>query len=322
MFSIVAWSTRLLWCEPSLSVQLLETALLGAMFCMVMPASARHLAQKFKARPWYDRAAALMRDSMGKMMKMDVTDAILDKMMGQMVPLLTQHFVGGMLCAPAIFGLGVPHAAAMAMARHGALVELGWELQDTAERVYERFFTADGAKTQPGGLFFFFIVHHAMQWTLVIPMNLYYSELSGYHELVFMLEGAAGFAGAAGFYGLTLDISKRSELRRMVILNAFGLCVMVYTRLVHYWWSVYKCLRHFYFEESYVVLAAGVICSCLLMPYIAVMVVPEQWSKLKKFTNLYMANGDRGFEKEDFPALLKGMRQCEVATKAPHKKHL
>jgi len=30
---------------------------------------------------------------------------------------------------------------------------------------------------------FFLAIHHAMQWALVIPMNLYYSEVSGYHEL-------------------------------------------------------------------------------------------------------------------------------------------
>merc|ERR1712241_1476803 len=150
-----------------------------------------------------------------------------------------------MLCTPAIFGLGVPRAAAFVMVRHGALIELGW--------------------------------------ALVVPMNLYYSEVSGYHELIFMLEGAAGFAGGAICYGYTLDISKRSDLRQMIALSALGLVVMVYTRFVHYWWSIFKCLRHFFLEGSYIVLVVGVLCGVFLMPYVACMFVPDQWSKLLKF---------------------------------------
>merc|ERR1719384_102617 len=173
----------------------------------------------------------------------EVPDDMVDKGLGMMIPIMTQHFVGGMMCAPAIFGLGVPRASAFAMARHGALIELGWELQDTIDRLYERFCTPLGTQTQPNGMFFFLAMHHAMQWALVIPMNLYYSEVSGYHELVFMLEGAAGFAGGAICYGYTLDVTRRSELRQMVVLNALGFVVMVYTRFVHYWWSVFKCLQ-------------------------------------------------------------------------------
>jgi len=285
-----SWSIRLMYSEPSFEVQLLEVVLIATAFQVILPASGRYLSQKFKRRPWYDHAASLMGDSLKNMLLLDeVSDEMLDKCMGDMIPLMAQHFFGGMLCAPAIFGLGVPRAAAVALARHGALVELGWELQDTAQRLYERFFTAQGSKLHPNGMFFFLAMHHAMQWALVIPMNLYYSEVSGYHELVFMLEGAAGFAGGAMFYGYTLDVSKRSELRQMVVLNALGFVVMVYTRFVHYWWSVFKCLQAFFLEGSYVVLSVGVICGIFMMPYVACMFVPDQWGKLKKFTRLYLA---------------------------------
>lgn len=106
-----------------------------------------------------------------------------------------------------------------------------------------------------------------------------------------MLQAAGGFAIGAMFYSYTLDVTKRSELRQMIVLNALGLVVMVYTRLVHYWWSVFKCLQHFFLEGSYGVLIVGVICGVFLMPYVACMFVPEQWSKLKKFTRLYLAQG-------------------------------
>lgn len=323
MDSLLAWSARLLYSEPTLRTQLLETLLLAAAFGIIMPAATRYFSRSFKSRPWYDRVAALLRDQGEKMLKIKITQPMVDKGMGQYVPMLSQHFVGGFLCMPAVFGLGVPRAVALAMARHGALVELGWELQDTAERLYERFFAEDGEALQPNGLFFFLMMHHGMQWALVIPMNLYYSELSGYHELIFMLEGAAGFALLVQFYSYTLDMTKRSELRWMIILNAFNFTVMLYSRLIHYWWSVYKCLRHFYLEESYAVLAIGVICSCLLMPYIAINLLPALWQKLCKFVQEYMAQGaqDRSSECE-LPALIKNVGQGSTPFKGEAKAHL
>lgn len=205
---------------------------------------------------------------------------------------------------PAVFGLGVPREAALAMVRHGALVELGWELQDTAERLYERCFHPQGAALQPTALFKFMMMHHAMQWSLVIPMNLYYSELSGYHELVLMLQGAAGAAILVQFYGYTLDTTQRAELRQMIILSAVGFGIMVYTRLMHYWWSVWKCLSHFYAEGSFVVLAVAVACSVFLMPFVAVAFVPQMWNKLMKFTQLYLAEGSDDHNGIAVPVLL------------------
>merc|ERR1712117_995189 len=145
-----------------------------------------------------------------------------------------------------------------------------------------------------------------------------YSEVSGYHELIFLLEGPAGFAGGAVCYSYTLDVSKRSDLRQMVVLSAFGLVVMVYTRFVHYWWSVFKCLRHFFLEGSYVVLAVGVACGVFMMPYVACMFVPDQWNKLKKFTELYRTHREPAegglLADGPLPALLKS------PANAPHKK--
>lgn len=307
MAASMAWVDRLLVSEPTLSVQLLETLLLALAFGVIMPISTRLCSRVFKKRPWYPHASELMRDTGEKMLGIEVTDEMTDKGMGQMVPILLQHILGGLLCLPAIFGMGVPRATAFALARHGALLELGWELQDTAERLHERFFFENGEKLQPNGLFFFMGMHHAMQWALVIPMNLYYSELAGYHELVFMLEGAAGVAMLINFYGYTLDVSKKGECLQMVITNAFGLVVMAYTRAMHYWVSLFKCLSHFYAEGCWVVLVVGVLCGACMMPYIGLAFIPQQWSKLLKFFRMYMAHdGGRIVAEGKLPSLLAG----------------
>merc|ERR1711879_785348 len=123
----------------------------------------------------------------------------------------------------------------------------------------------------------------------IIPMNLYYSELSGYHELVFMLEGAAGFAGAAGIYGYTLDTANRSELRQMILLCSLNLAIMVYTRFIHYWWSLFKVLAYFYAEGSYALLLVGLLCGAVMMPYIGASFIPESYKKLRKFIQMYVS---------------------------------
>jgi len=132
-----------------------------------------------------------------------------------------------------------------------------------------------------------------------------------------MLEGAAGFAGGAICYSYTLDVSKRSDLRQMVVLSALGLVVMVYTRFVHYWWSIFKCLRHFFLEGSYMVLVVGVVCGVFLMPYVACMFVPDQWNKLMKFAKIYRADGNSAKLPADgeLPALIK------FPANGPHTKH-
>lgn len=220
---------------------------------------------------------------------------------------------------PAIFGLGVPWEAAVSLVRHGALIELGWEIQDTVERLHERFFTENGKLSQPSSLLFCLFTHHAMQWALVIPMNLYFSELSGYHELVFMLEGASSIASLVMLYGYTLDSSDKSDLLQMVVTNAFNLAVMVYTRCVHYWWSVFKCLSHFYAKRSYAALVAGVVCGCGLMPFFATMFIPQQWKKLVKFAQLYLENKRGKRADASLPILLRNPFRGKHASE--HKTH-
>lgn len=284
------WSiaNRLLWCEPTLQIQLLETLLIAACFAVSFPPAASACGRFFRSKPWYGYCFDLMKDITEKMLGITASDQMVEKIMGQMIPILCQHFTGGFLCAPAVFGLGVRRDVAYALARHGALCELGWEIQDTVERLWERHTHPEGKKLQPSAMFKVLFYHHAMQWALVIPMNLYYSQLSGYHELIFMLEGAAGLAGVAMFYGYTCDTSKRSELRQLVICNALNLMVMVYARFIHYWWSVYKCLSFFYADAALVELALGSITGLFLMPYVAVIFIPDQWRKLCKFTALYL----------------------------------
>jgi hypothetical protein len=304
---------RLARSEPVLHIQVLEAFLIAVLFGAIFPFTSRATSRFFKTRPWYSFTKSIFRDMFAKMIGNDVTDALLDKEMGNTFNVLGQHFAGGMLCAPAIFGMGVSREVALAMVRHGALIELGWEVQDTIQRLYERFCIENGSKIQPNGTFFMLFMHHAMQWAFVIPMNLYYSHLSGYHELIFMLEGAAAAAGAIGFYGYTLDTTRPNELLQMIVLNALNLVVMVYTRFIHYWWSLFKCLRTFYEDGAYGYLLAGCVCGIFLMPYIAGIFIPEMCNKIHKFTRLYV-DAPAAPNCEKLPTLLQNTNDCQEAS--------
>lgn len=68
--------------------------------------------------------------------------------------MLVQHWVGALFCAPAVFGgLGfLSPEACGALARFGALQEVGWEIEDTVERVSMYFYDyEDWKKKNPTG---------------------------------------------------------------------------------------------------------------------------------------------------------------------------
>lgn len=92
-----------------------------------------------------------------------------------------QHFVGGLLCIPAVFGLFEDKRFASALACLGCLSETGWEFYDTVKLINEKFFTENGHEEVPRNHFWFVMLHHSAGMGLVIPLNLYYPNEYYYH---------------------------------------------------------------------------------------------------------------------------------------------
>jgi hypothetical protein len=208
--------------------------------------------------------------------------------MGQRVIALSHHLFCCTLCAPAALGLDLPPAIALALLRHGALCELAWELADFGHLVAERIVSSGtGIRVQPRGTLRFLLAHHALQWAFVIPMNVHFSNFSGYHELLFLLQVAATMAAMASFCGQAFDASMRRDLGWLSVLNGVTFVVMVYARWVHYWYSFSKCLERFYEDESYALLLIGSLCGGLLMPYIGASFIRAQFRKWWRFVDQY-----------------------------------
>merc|ERR1719384_2846853 len=131
--------------------------------------------------------------------------------------ILMQHGVGGALCIPSLLGMLPGWASSLAC--HGALGEVGYEVQDTVERLYDRLFGGPAGKARQQTVILILLgVHHAMGMLLVVPMNLYFGDNVYYHELVFLLQFAAFTACALQQFGYTLDVNTTRGLITMKII--------------------------------------------------------------------------------------------------------
>lgn len=98
-----------------------------------------------------------------------------------------QHLVGGCLSIPILFGLGVNNQLGYALVRHGALIEMGWELGHFIKMIKTRYFEKDGKRKMPGGILFIMTCHHMMTCLMCVPMNLNYGESYLYSEILFLM---------------------------------------------------------------------------------------------------------------------------------------
>merc|ERR1712196_613017 len=119
--------------------------------------------------------------------------------------ILLQHIIGGLLCLPVLVGWGSP-ALGYTLGRWGALCEAGWELQDGLVRIVQVNCGGEkGKELNPVPLRILMTVHHVMGLSLVVPMNIYFSENYWYIYLVCLLQLAAAVAMLGQNYGFLLD---------------------------------------------------------------------------------------------------------------------
>jgi hypothetical protein len=143
---------------------------------------------------------------------------------------LLQHLCGGLLCVPAVLGVGPPSLRA-ALACHGALCEVGYEIQDSLVRIKERVFDGEhGRKKNPNSTLISLAMHHTAALCMVLPMNVYYRENQYYQESVFLLQGAAAIAYLCQQYGFTLNAAIRSEMMQLKASVTFTFITMLWSR--------------------------------------------------------------------------------------------
>mmetsp|Transcript_821 Transcript_821/g.2249 ORF Transcript_821/g.2249 Transcript_821/m.2249 type:complete len:586 (+) Transcript_821:123-1880(+) len=175
----------------------------------------------------------------------------------KVVLILSQHLLGGSLCLPALLGVGNPRVA-RALVCLGCLSEVGWEMQDMAERIVLRYTSPQGKSEHPVQFLLLLAVHHLAASGFGIPMILSYRAEPVFHALVFNLQFAAALAGLIAEFTKLLDLDDPRQLRLFANLSGMCAVAMVGTRGVWFTISAAKLVCIWWRDKAWTFLALGI----------------------------------------------------------------
>jgi hypothetical protein len=201
-----------------------------------------------------------------------------------LVAILCQHGVGATLCLPAMLGFRGPVTTALAC--HGALCEAGWEISDSFERMRLMTFGGEeGRAKNPPAACVIMTLHHCLCLSMVMPMNLMYRDNAYYHELVFLLQGAAFLALMAQFYGFTLNIAEAAGLRQMQAITGCSVLLMFWSRGGRFWYVAYNMVAALHADGNSKLV--GVACVGLFaMGVFNLLIIGDSIKKFHKFISM------------------------------------
>mmetsp|Transcript_58241 Transcript_58241/g.147700 ORF Transcript_58241/g.147700 Transcript_58241/m.147700 type:complete len:339 (+) Transcript_58241:53-1069(+) len=230
--------------------------------------------------------------------------------------IMLQHLVGGLLCLPAVLGCSwVPRSVASALACHGALCEVGWEIQDTLVRLKERVCDGEsGRKKNPASFMAALLLHHAFSQCLVLPLNMYYRDNSYYHEAVLLLQAASMAAMVCQSYGFTLDVSKPAEMRQMQVAVSAAFLVVVWSRLLRYAYIWYVLIVNFLADENVFVLRLA-MPPLIMGSLFNILVLADFFKKFAKFVLFPRSAGE---DTQDWCEGYSGQKSVDQGIPAAH----
>jgi hypothetical protein len=225
---------QLLAAAPTLPAQLALAALNSLIWYSAIALLTPLLKREFRDKPWQQQWVRMHKTTAERSFCITLgSDETYYHLACSMLGVAAQHLVGGALCFLSAYG--PPSELAFSLARHGALCEMGWELQDLLVRGWQcAFGGAEGRARNPAGLLLILGLHHCMGCSLVLPMNLYYPRNSYVHEAICLLQGAAAVALLMQNYGYTLDTSTRAGLFRMKLSVSFVWLAVLWSRVLRY----------------------------------------------------------------------------------------
>lgn len=278
---------RLLQAEPGPAAQLKLVLIYGTLWHIAIDRLAKKVFQPWiSKRPWRDQWLQLTARAFENFgIKLDSEQQAFEAGC-EYLAILCQHAVGGALCVPSV--IGFRSVGALAMARHGALCEAGWEFQDLAFRLWQVTFGGEeGRAKNPKATLFICIAHHALGLSLVVPFNIAYGSNPHYHEMVFLLQGAAFAAMAAQNYGFALDVKTARGLRQMRVISVFVLVIMLWSRLFRFLHLARTCLSLLYSDGNIGILFAAGPSLCL-MGLFNILMVADAVQKVSKYARAHL----------------------------------
>ncbi len=219
----------------------------------------------------------------------------------EIFPILFQHGIGGSLCLPSILNWSwVSPEAKTALAVHGALCEVGWELQDLIYRYYKyNYGTTEQKASQPPAVLFFITLHHCLGLSMVLPMTMIARDSKLFHEGVLLLEGAAFVSLLLQQYGYCLDVKSAQGALQMALIVTVNFTCIMYTRLVRFCPLALEILYEIIKLESYAIFLVALM-GASTMGYFNSFLVKDVSLKLKKFViDPYVLNESSSKEEDD-----------------------
>jgi hypothetical protein len=290
----------LVTCAPTLETQITLTVLQATFWAVAIPVIARKAGKWIKTKSWCDRWTALQKDTQKKVLfvEFDNDEDALD-LATLIVGILAQQLVGGMLAAVAVF-LPVSSAVATTFAGHGALCEVGWELQDVVTPTCQiAFGGAKGKAKNPTSLLVILGIHHSMGLGMGIPAIMSrFADLPEFHEMIFLLQFAAAAALLTQNYGFTLNVRVARELMCMKMQVAFTFAMMFYSRVFRFAILGYRMMSVFWASGSMsFVYGGGAVFG--LMGLLNILFALDAYGKFAKF--IKMQPVEKGLEKPVAP---------------------
>ncbi|KAL7522502.1 hypothetical protein ACHAWX_007188 [Stephanocyclus meneghinianus] len=212
-------------------------------------------------------------------------DRFIDIMMNdwpKMQGIYLQHFIGGALCLPAVFGL-CDDSTSSSLACLGVLSEMGWELSDMADIFITRTTLPDGRERIPNNMLAIWMVHHSMTLTLGLPMVLKYRELRELHLLTFNLQWAAAIAIGVNEITKCLDLKSTKELWAFRIMNGLCFIIMAWMRGVCWVYLSAKVILIWYNDEEWTILLFGTVVCILISGFNFGLCIFPFYKKMIKF---------------------------------------
>lgn len=236
--------------------------------------------------------------------------------------IMVQHFFGACLCLPAVLGWRwVSPPVASALACHGAICEVGWEIQDSAVRLKELLFDGElGRKKNPAGYLLVNAIHHSCALCLVLPLNLHYRDCPHYHEAIFLLQASVAVSLSCQQLGFTLDVGTRRGLRLMQVLVTVVFAAFLWGRLLRYGYLWSELLGMFHADGNFFMLRLA-MAPLVLMSLFNILLVVDSFQKFHKFVlcrgSGAVAEGarQRVAGQQDVPVLLGSADTCRSTKK-------
>jgi len=193
-----------------------------------------------------------------------------------------QHIVGGLLCLPAVIGIG-NEATASSLACLGVLSEVGYEIEDLITWLCRRYLSPRGKERVPDGFLSFIVAHHSLTTTMGFPMVLRYRNLKTLHLICFDLQFAGAVVMMVQEYTKLLDITIPKELRKFQCCNFFALVVALWTRGVYFAYLSASLYLTWYKDKAWVFLFVGIAASVQFILFSLVFGIVPYYKRFAKF---------------------------------------